>query len=751
MNLIKWLRRNNTKIMAVVVIVLMFAFVGGSALQYLLQPSGGAKSAVYYYGQNSKITRLMIQSASNEIEVLQALQSDAILRQQDLRGILLGELLFSQSRGSPALMNQVMRMVRQNQFLISDKQLNQMYEERQTSPAIYWLLLTREAESAGIRVPTSDVGALLNRLMSPQSQLFRGQSYPVVMGGLVGKFRVSEDTILATFGKLLAVLQYSQTICSVEDVTLPELTHIASQGGNTLNAEFVQLPARAFIDKQNPPADAALQAQFDKYKNNPPGHVTQDNPFGFGYKLPDRIQLDYVALKLKDVAGIVQPPTQEDTELYYRQNRQRLFTREVPSDPNDPNSPKTQQVTSYAEVADTIMEQLNKQRITAKAEQILEEVRNAADADLAVGATESKDMKAEQLKAKAGDYTKIAQQVSTKYGITLYNGQTGWLNAVEMQTDKHLGRLAVSSQATNALHLSQILFSVKELGDSAAVVMFAPNARMFTTIGPASDPMSAANPDLTGQIMIVARVVGLQKAATPENLDLTYSTRTLDLGDATAPKKDKDNVFSVREKVMQDAQKLAAWDTTKGKAGEFLALASKDGWDPAVAKFNDLYGKQAKEEPNDPNVFKIDHLNDLQRISNAQLQVVATQTIGNPAAATIAAETRVEKQLADQFFSLVPANTDAAPNMPQVLEFKPGQCFYVVKNVAVKWINQQQYERMKARLLEQEDFIQTQNLAVVHFNPSNILKRMNWRPANKTEQTPVQGASEPEPVPEDGV
>jgi len=743
MSPIKWLRRNQTKVMAVVVIVLMFAFVGGSALEYLLQPSGGEKSAVAYFGKKVKITPTMIRNASSEIELLQALQADSVLRQQDLRGVMLGELLFSQNRGSPALMNQVMRVIRQSQLYISDKQLNEMYQERTTSPAVYWILLTHEAEAAGIRVPTADVGDLIARRIVPA--FFPGQSYAALMNGLVNRFRASEDTILTTFGKLLAVHQYAQTICSVEDVTLPQLTHIASLNGDTLNAEFVQIPAKAFVDKQNPPAEEALKDQFNKYKDNVSGHVTQDNPFGFGYKLPDLLQLQYVALKLKDVAGIVQPPTQEESEVFYRQNRQRLFTREVPSDPNDPNSPKTQQVTSYAEVADTIMEQLKSQKITTKAEQILEEVRGVADANLALGSVESKDMSTEQLKAKAGDYAKIAQDVSTKYGIPMYNGTTGWLSAMDMQADKYLGRLAVSSQGASALRLSQVLFSVKELGENAAIVIFAQPARMHTTVGPASDAMGAANPDLSGQIMLVARIIGVQKAEAPQNLDVTFSTKAIELGDATAQ---KDKVFSVREKVMQDAQKLAAWDTTRNKAQEFVALASKEGWEPAAAKFNELYGKQAKEDPNDPNVFKLDRLNDLQRISNAQLQIIIAQTVGNPTAARIANETRVEKQLADQFFSLVPVNVDSAPNMPQVIEFKPGQSLYAVKDASVRWLNQQQYESMKGMLLQQEDYIQMQNLAVVHFNPANILKRMNYKAVDEA-KSPVQGADAAEPTPKD--
>ena len=48
------------------------------------------------------------------------------------------------------------------------------------------------------------------------------------------------------------------------------------------------------------------------------GMPAKSNPFGFGYKLPDRVQLEYVALKLQDVKGIVKAPTAEEAESFYR-------------------------------------------------------------------------------------------------------------------------------------------------------------------------------------------------------------------------------------------------------------------------------------------------------------------------------------------------------------------------------------------------------------------------------------------------
>ena len=116
----------------------------------------------------------------------------------------------------------------------------------------------------------------------------------------------------------------------MENVTTSQVRHMASREGETLDAEFVQLEASAFADKQQTPSEEAMLRQFNQYKENIPGDVSEANPFGFGYKLPNRVQLDYIALKLSDVAAIIKQPTQEDAEQYYQQNRARQFTEKVP-------------------------------------------------------------------------------------------------------------------------------------------------------------------------------------------------------------------------------------------------------------------------------------------------------------------------------------------------------------------------------------------------------------------------------------
>jgi hypothetical protein len=736
MNLMKWLRKNNKKLMAVVVIVLMVAFVGGSSFHYLFQGSGGAKKAVAYYGHQHKITHLDRMAASQEIEMLTALGVEGLLQAQDLRGLFLGELVFRESRHS-GMFDMARRAIRQNRYRISDRQLSEILTHRNVPPDIFWILLCEEARTAGIRLSTEDVGQVLERLIPP---LFEQRTYGQMIPLLMSRFGVPEETILTTFGKLLSVLQYAQVISSIESVTASQIKHLASRESESLDVEFVQLEANSFADKKQMPPEQAVREQFNRYKDSFPGQVSEANPFGFGYRLPDRIQLDYIALKLSDVATIIKPPTGEETEQYYQQNRDRQFTEQVPANPNDPNSPQVTRVRSYAEVVDTIVNQLRQQRITTKAEQILQEARSVADANLpSVGPDGEEPTTAQrEEKVKDDDYAQVAEKVGKRHHVTLYSGRTGLLSVMNMQGDKVLRRMFLTAYGQNPVPLNDVLFSVKELGDSATILLTLPPAEMYVSVGPAKDPMSATASNLTDQVMVIARVVAAQKNAPPADLDVRYSTRTIGLGETADP---KDEVFSVEEQVVKDVQALEVWDAARSRAEEFLALAGKDGWDRAVAQFNERYGAAAKEKPDDPNVFEMNQQMGLQRISRADLAVLAAQVANTPAAPIILNQAQQASHFVDQLYSLIPAGSDKPAQLPTIVESKPNQSFYVLKDLSLQRLTQEDFQRMKGSLVRREEYTQIESLAAVHFHPENILKRMNFRFAHPVDE-PGEGQDE---------
>jgi hypothetical protein len=176
----------------------------------------------------------------------------------------------------------------------------------------------------------------------------------------------------------------------------------------------------------------------------------------------------------------------------------------------------------------------------------------------------------------------------------------------------------------------------------------------------------------------------------------------------------------------------------------------EDGWEAATEKFNELYGKQDKKDERDPNVlattepvsesFKLEDLKNLQRISSMTLGTIAAQTAGNPAAQSLTDEFKRRRRLIERLYSLVPKDSSTVDAVPLVMEFKPDMSYYCLKNVSIKRLNQEQYERIKAMRVYKEDFVQSQSLAPVHFSPENILKRMNFRLARQDEQTPDANA-----------
>jgi len=728
MSMMKWMRKNNTKLMAVVVIVLMVAFIGGSSFSYLMRGSGGISAAAAYYGHKQKISHAARMTAHAPLPLLENMGAVALLQNQDIRGLLLCELLFPQSRDSAGMIEAARQTIQRSQYRISDRQLNDMSKARTAPSVFYWILLSKEAEAAGIRVPNQEVGQLLGRIVP---QLFGNVTYPQMMKAWISQSSMPEDRILAIYAKLLSVLQYSQVVSSMENLTTSQIQRMASNDSETLDAEYVQLKASFFADKQQTPSEEAMAQQFNKYKASFPGDVNDANPFGFGYRLPKRVQLDYIALKLADVAAIVKAPTAEDAEQYYQQNRTTQFTEKVPTDPNDPNSPQVDKVKSYVEVADEILNQLKQQRVLTKAEQILQDAKAVADAGVSGagpdGNEPTTDVRRERASKPEHDYGKIAQDLSVKYSIPLHNGRTGLLSVSDFRSDPSLRRMYLGSYGRNPIPLSQAAFSVAEFGDEATILFSMPQAQMYMSIGPAKDPLSESATDLSTQIMLIARVVAAEPDAASASLDFSYSIQTLNL-DKTAEPPAK--TFAVKDQVVKDLQALAAWDTTRTRAGEFMALATQDGRDKAVTQFNTLYGAQAKADPNDPNVFKLDRRMAAQRISRADIELLATQLSNSPAAGAYLNEAGVEKLFGESLFSLLPTG-DEKPKTPQILEFKPGLSCYVVKSLTPRPLYQEQFAKMKGMVVGREEYSQTQSLAAVHLNPANILKRMNFRFADQ--------------------
>jgi len=90
-------------------------------------------------------------------------------------------------------------------------------------------------------------------------------------------------------------------------------------------------------------------------------------------------------------------------------------------------------------------------------------------------------------------------------------------------------------------------------------------------------------------------------------------------------------------------------------------------------------------------------------------------------------EAKTIRQFIDQLYTFVPPDSNSIENVPEPMEFKPGMSYYCLKDVHVRRVFREDYEQVKPIQVFKEEHIQFQSLAVVHFNPENILKRVNFR------------------------
>jgi hypothetical protein len=720
MNLIKWLRKNNTKVMAVVVIFIFIGFVFQAYLTQFSQRRTSQRKIIAYFADNRKITNYDLALARRELEILKLLQADKILRNistpvlhaNDLQAILLAELLFPDRTISPILTGYVKQMIEANRYRISEKQIYDIYRRSMPSD-IYWLLLKNEAQLAGVKTSNEISGMQLARVIP---QFFNGATYSQIIGSITNRQGISEEDILTAFSELTTVLMYARMICTNEDVTSSQMMHNANWEEETIDVEFVKFDSAVFAKTSNEPSEEKLAEHFDKYKKFFAGDINDQNPYGFGYKLDDRAQLEYIAVKIDAVAATVTAPTEEEAEEFYQKHREE-FTASVPSDPNDPNSPQTQRIKSYGEVAGLISKSLLQDKIDSQAEKIIEEAKTLTEAGLQAIDTELEKISAEQFRQMAGDYVTAAKQLSEKYKIKVYTGRTGLLSVSDILADKYLRMLFLKGGEYNLVGLARAIFAIDDLATSELGPFNIQKPRLYENIGPVKD--------MLGRIMVLVRVTEAEKASVPESINQTFSTDSFKFDEDQEQQGEK--VYSIREKVAEDLKKLAALDTTKNKAEEFIKLAVKNGWESAVDKFNKLYKQPDKQSGKDANVFELQKFTNLQRASGIALETAALQSVGNPAGRLSINKAKKENRLIYQLYSLIPQDSNTIDNLPFVMEFKPDMSYYCLKNLSVKRLEQEQYDKIKALQDYKEDFIESQSMAPVHFNPENILKRMKFR------------------------
>ena len=246
--MLRFLRKYNKYILAVFGTILLVTFLAGSAVTSLLSRVGQASSDWATLGPNGdeELTVVDLDNARRELRLLNAL-GQAVPLFDDF-----------------------------------------------DSPE-HWYLLVREAESAGL------VGGAA---ASPLAQS------PEALGQLLQVTGENPRFLLQTLAKLAGVSSvidlymggspYSQTLAASR-YSDRRFKHLAQERFHQVSAQFVVIEASA-PDEPLAYTKAQLQEQMGKYAEHFPG----EGEMGFGYRLPDRVKLEWLVVSAESVRAVVE-------------------------------------------------------------------------------------------------------------------------------------------------------------------------------------------------------------------------------------------------------------------------------------------------------------------------------------------------------------------------------------------------------------------------------------------------------------
>lgn len=194
----------------------------------------------------------------------------------------------------------------------------------------HWILLKLAAQRAGLTGGPGDGDHQLQVKAAEYAaaqQVSPDEVYARLVQMLGSKARESNMTLeegkqaLATLEGIRRLLQAYTSSALPSDNRVRQLV---DQFEDRVNVGFVLVDATNRIADEPEPTEEALLDQFETYRDVVPGEGEQ----GFGYRLPDRVKVEYLTIQYQSLINSVEPSGLEARKWYQR------FDERVPTNPD---------------------------------------------------------------------------------------------------------------------------------------------------------------------------------------------------------------------------------------------------------------------------------------------------------------------------------------------------------------------------------------------------------------------------------
>ncbi len=368
---------------------------------------------------------------------------------------------------------------------------------------------------------------------------------------------LSYDRIYEIIGKWDAVRMLADIQAQGAIQTLPRLEQQYRDQAQECELRVAVLEARAFVARAGEPTDEDLQKLFDEGKERVTAHTPE--ALAFGYKLPDRVRIEYLTLdptRLEDFVEV----RESELRRFYEDNARNYVDRTpvVKQQETDPGF--VERPLSFEEARERVRKDCRAVRAVENAQRFLNELYSEAQRPWAAQSRGDDGFRP----APAGEPASFEALARRNPEFPVEYGKTELLDAMGLRRLPDIGGAGYQSQQRR-VSLADQAFKTKGI---------------VAKIEP-SDPINGLNLFEPATVMMVMKFNPAARRSEPSRAVLF---RVIEVQPSAPPA----SLAEVREKLAADWKTLKAFELAKAEAEKLAEKARESGLDAAVAAAGEL-------------------------------------------------------------------------------------------------------------------------------------------------------------------
>ncbi len=403
-------------------------------------------------------------------------------------------------------------------------------------------LLTEEAARAGIRIGRDEVKERLRAAGVTNEDLRR----------VAQDAAMSYDRVYDTLGRWIAVWRLMFVQAAALTVSLPRAELAYRNEKQEAVATVSVLHAKAFLGRVPEPTEEELTRFFEEGKNRTTAHT--EDTLVYGYRLPDRVQLEYLTVEPEPLRSYVTARTTA-LEQFFEEHRAR-YTKPDPA----ATEPGATVPMTFDEARDKVREDYRTQRAAEVAQAIVNEMRDEA---LAPWRAQERGADGfypppEEIVSFEALRDKYQKRYEIQYGagLRISYHKTDLVDAPRLALIPGLGQASVADGTRNGTPMRTAAFRVKGISDPQTT----PQAVNLLEPGPVA----------------ISRI--------PGRLHQAYLYRVVAVAPAAPPAALED----VRPKVVEDWKNMRAFELARVEAEKLREAARAVGLAAAIEQATEL-------------------------------------------------------------------------------------------------------------------------------------------------------------------